>query len=85
MVKTTRQQRKALFKILQRDFPSYVTPTLRMAQKPCPNCSHAGDMVKMPSVNYRKLRASVLLGPDCIIVPRWNMWLGIEPDGYTHS
>ena len=22
---------------------------------------------------------------DCVIVPWLGMWLGIEPDGYTHS
>lgn len=34
---------------------------------------------------YRQFRSTVLPGPGCIMV-RWNvMWLGIEPDGYTHS
>ena len=24
-------------------------------------------------------------GPACVMVPAAGMWLGIEPDGYTHS
>ena len=34
---------------------------------------------------YRELRRSVLPGPGCIMVHFAGMWLGIEPDGYTHS
>jgi hypothetical protein len=37
---------------------------------------------------YRTLRRTVrpLVGGDgCVMVPLWGMWLGIEPDGYTHS
>lgn len=85
MIKTTRKQREALFRILQRDFPSYVTPTQRFERIPCPQCSYTGDTVRIPSTNYRKLRKSVQGGSGCIMVPRWGMWLGIEPDGYTHS
>ena len=36
-------------------------------------------------VTYRKFRQTVRPGPDCIMVPWCDMWLGIEPDGYTHS
>ena len=36
-------------------------------------------------MTYRQFRRTVLPGPGCIMV-RWDvMWLGIEPDGYTHS
>jgi hypothetical protein len=34
---------------------------------------------------YRVFRKLVQPGPDCIMVPFAGMWLGIEPDGYTHS
>lgn len=34
---------------------------------------------------YREFRRSVHPGPGCIMVQFCNMWLGIEPDGYTHS
>lgn len=34
---------------------------------------------------YRQFRSTVQPGYDCVMV-RWaGMWLGIEPDGYTHS
>lgn len=35
--------------------------------------------------SYLKFRRTVLPGPGCIMVPYCGMWLGIEPDGYTHS
>jgi hypothetical protein len=36
---------------------------------------------------YRFFRRFVKPGPShgCVMVPWANMWLGIEPDGYTHS
>lgn len=37
------------------------------------------------NITYRAFRRTVVLGPGCIMVPFANMWLGIEPDGYTHS
>ena len=36
-------------------------------------------------MNYRTFRKKVVPGPGCIMVPWCGMWLGIEPDGYTHS
>ena len=37
------------------------------------------------SLTYRQLRRKVQPGPGCIMVPFCNFWLGVEPDGYTHS
>jgi len=34
---------------------------------------------------YLQFRRTVQLGWGCIMVPWSGMWLGIEPDGYTHS
>lgn len=34
---------------------------------------------------YRQLRRDVLSGSGCIMLHWAGMWLGIEPDGYTHS
>jgi len=34
---------------------------------------------------YRDFRRKVEPGPGCIMIPYAGMWLGIEPDGYTHS
>jgi hypothetical protein len=36
-------------------------------------------------MTYRQFRATVEPGPGCAMVPWCGMWLGIEPDGYTHS
>lgn len=37
------------------------------------------------TTTYRRFRRTVQPGPGCIMVPFAGMWLGIEPDGYTHS
>ena len=34
---------------------------------------------------YRQFRRKVSPGPGCIMIPWCGMWLGIEPNGYTHS
>ena len=34
---------------------------------------------------YRAFRRTVQPGPGCVMVQFAGMWLGIEPDGYTHS
>lgn len=36
-------------------------------------------------ISYREFRKTVQPGPGCIMVRFSSMWLGIEPDGYTHS
>ena len=35
--------------------------------------------------DYRAFRRRVLPGLGYILLPWCGMWLGIEPDGYTHS
>ena len=35
--------------------------------------------------NYRAFRRRVQPGWGCIMLQWCGMWLGIEPDGYTHS
>jgi len=88
MVKTTRKQREALFKVFQRDFPGWLTPTTRYAgDGPCPHCGQGQVIVKVPSLQYRRFRKKVqpFFGDDCVMVPFAGMWLGIETDGYTHS
>ena len=87
MVKLTRKQREAIFKIHQRDFPSRITPTRSHTGTRCPHCGEwsLAETYKHPSVSYRRLRAQVQPGPGCVMLPWQGMWLGIEPDGYTHS
>ena len=35
--------------------------------------------------SYLAFRRTVQPGWGCVMVPFAGMWLGIEPDGYTHS
>lgn len=37
------------------------------------------------SESYLQFRRRVVRGYDCIMLQWCGMWLGIEPDGYTHS
>ena len=85
MVKTTRKQREALFKIFQRDFPGWVSPGKRYASGPTVGAGAA--LVKVPTLQYRRFRKGVrpFFGDSCVMVPFAGMWLGIETDGYTHS
>jgi hypothetical protein len=34
---------------------------------------------------YLELRRRVQPGWDCVMIKFGSIWLGIEPDGYTHS
>jgi hypothetical protein len=90
MVITTRKQREALFRIFQRDWPSYITPRTRHNGWQCPHCHQWSEpeIYKIPSINYRRFRKTVQPYFDksgCVLVPWKGMWLGIEVDGYTHS
>src|SRR4051812_124576 len=101
MVKTNRAQREALFRVFQRSFPNWVTPTVRLRKgtevplwrNPTINewreYAHRNPdfFIKVPSVQYRRFRSRVIpyTGGECVMVPHAGMWLGIERDGYTHS
>ena len=89
MVKTTRLQREALFRIFQRDFPGWITVTTRHEGTYCKNCGQwsSPEIVKVPSLQWRRFRKTVkpFFGGDCVMLPWKGMWLGIETDGYTHS
>jgi len=37
------------------------------------------------TMSYKEFRKTVTPGLGYIMVPWCGMWLGIEPDGYTHS
>lgn len=37
------------------------------------------------SATYREFRRRVEAARDCLMLHWCGMWLGIEPDGYTHS
>jgi hypothetical protein len=81
MVKTTKAQRQALFRIFQRDFPSWHTPTCRVNHL-------TGRHIGVSSLPWRLFRKTVRPYFDksgCVMVPWRGMWLGVETDGYTHS
>lgn len=77
MIVLTRAQRVALFRVFQRDFPSWRSPTRRDNYEP--------EVVRVPSIQWRRFRQRVQPGPGCVMIEWRGMWLGIEPDGYTHS
>lgn len=70
MVNTTKDQRKALARVYRRTVDA--TRDSMTAQQ-------------YRAFTYRAFRRTVQPGPGCIMVPFVGMWLGIEPDGYTHS
>jgi hypothetical protein len=47
--------------------------------------SHSYGPHQKHFMGYREFRRGVLPGPGCVMVRYAGMWLGIEPDGYTHS
>ena len=72
MIRTTRAQREALFRIFQRDFPGWITPTKRIRnpelyqRDKLPESikdaqhfaeSHPEIVVKVPTIQYRRFRA----------------------------
>lgn len=76
----TRAQRVALWKVFQRDFPNWQTPTRRLNPD-------TGEIVRVPTTRWRAFRARVqpAFGDTCVMLNWAGMWLGIEQDGYTHS
>jgi hypothetical protein len=77
MTPLTRAQRVALFRVFQRDFPNWISPGYRDSFK--------GGHVKVTTIQWRRFRRRVHPGPGCVMIEWRGMWLGIEPDGYTHS
>jgi len=78
---STRKQREALFRVFQRSFPNWVSPTQRVDGP-----RGYERTVKVPSTQYRRFLKTVQSAfGDCLMVPYAGMWLGIEKDGYTHS
>ena len=88
MVKTTRAQRKALFRVFLRDNPNYETPFKRFTGIKCPHCGEWTGPLGLASKRYKNFRKQVVPYFDksgCVLLPWKGLWLGIEPDGYTHS
>jgi len=76
MIKTTRAQREALFRVFQRSFHGWITPTMRisrpeiyrphylrlMTQKDAREFASENPnvVVKVPSIQYRRFRKTVI-------------------------
>lgn len=74
MVQLTKEQRKALKRVFDRG--------------PIEHTVVVGTVTRIYTTTYREFRKTVqpMFGGDkCVLVHWRNMWLGIEPDGHTHS
>ncbi len=69
----TKQQRKALKRVFDRQ-PLYVTVDGTIS-----------GWAHWPRASYRQFRRTVKAAAGCVMVEWCGMWLGIEPDGHTHS
>ena len=74
MVVLTKEQRRALKSVFER-CPIYPHMTPEEFRE---------GLTAIP-ITYRQFRRGVLPGPGCVMIQWAGMWLGIEPDGYTHS
>lgn len=70
MIILTRAQRVALKRVYDRPVTTFATH---------------GQTIKGTRGTYREFRKTAQPGSGCIMVAWCGMWLGIEPDGYTHS
>ncbi len=68
---TTKEQRKALYKIWLRDHPRAHPDGL------------IGPHMYSEYLKFRRTAVNSHIG--CMMLPWKGMWLGIEPDGHTHS
>jgi len=85
MIVLTRAQRVALFKVFQRDFPSWVSPGKRYPYGPP---FRNIECVPVPTTQWRKYRKAVHPSFDksgAVLLHWKGMWVGIERDGYTHT
>jgi len=78
MTRLTRAQRVALKKVYDRG------PILPWISRYERYLYERGELAVTP-ISYRQFRRGVQPGPDCVMIQWAGMWLGIEPDGYTHS
>ena len=46
---------------------------------------HRKWVINNQGLTYRQFRRTAVLGWGCLMIEWSGMWLGIEPDGYTHS
>ncbi len=76
MIRLTRAQRVALLAIYERHIVGRTADSPRLI------------LITQSAPSYRAFRRTVrplLGGSDCAMVEAAGMWVGIEPDGYTHT
>lgn len=90
MVKLTKAQRAAVFKVWVRTVEDTDAFKLEVHRSRCsmrqPEFRLRSSLAL--SISYRRFRKTVqplFFGDGCVMVKFSNMWLGIERDGYTHS
>lgn len=71
-MRLTKEQQTALKRVWDRVPLNALHQTAREGERP---------------ISYLAFRHKVrpCFGDKCVVVPWCGMWLGIEPDGYTHS
>jgi hypothetical protein len=69
---TTKEQRRALYSIWRRD-----------NERPALTLHLIGTKSYGEYLKFRRTAVQSHMG--CMMLPWKGMWLGIEPDGYTHS
>lgn len=80
MVKLTKAQRVALKRIFDRDPTIYPLPGDLFL-----TTHHANDQQPLTYRQFRSRVQGTFFMNGCVMVHWCGMWLGIEPDGYTHS
>ena len=74
MKRITKAQQRAIHKVWMRDYRERIEYLA------------TGDWSGRGRIKtYLQFRRTVQAGFDCLMVFWRGMWLGIEPDGYTHS
>lgn len=69
----TKAQRRALFNLYERDLQAQVQSV------------REGRKARLALRSYRAFRKTAIISFGSLMIPLWGMWIGIEPDGYTHS
>ena len=79
MVRTNRLQRVALKRVFDRS-PLFIDPYGNVTSR-----ESTGNVMHYGPITYREFRKKLSPAYDCVMIHWCGMWLGIEPDGYTHS
>ena len=85
MTTITREQRVAIKRVFDRTPHYFQLPYYKNGELVTTDVTSNQAYKTQPALTYKQFRKRVLHGYDCLMVQWCGMWLGIEPDGYTHS